>query len=138
MTRLVGLYREPEYSPGLHRSNDRILLDRVADQLRGRGFHVETTTIDKADGGARRATLVFSMCQGRAALDMLDRLAQDGTGVVNTPLGSLNTYRERLTALLRGAGIRFPPTWIVSTGRDQAADVDLDGGLWVKIGRAHV
>ena len=137
MTRLVGLYREQEYSPGPHLSNDRMLLDRVADQLRARRFHVETTTIDKVDGSARSAALVFSMCQGRAALDLLDRLAQEGMGVINTPLGSLNTYRERLTALLRAAGIRFPPTWIVSTGRDQRADVDLDGGLWVKRGDVH-
>ncbi len=66
MIRLIGLYREREYSPGRHQSNDARLLEEVRTHLRGRDFDVELTTIDRLVEPPLDAALVFSMCQGRA------------------------------------------------------------------------
>ena len=71
MKRLVGLYREKQYSPGRHQSNDALLLDQIAHRLREREFTVDLMTLEEANGSRSHAALVFSMCQGRPALENL-------------------------------------------------------------------
>jgi len=134
--KLIGLYREIEYSPGRHRSNDAMLLEHVAQALGARGFTVELTTIDRARAAAQSAALVFSMCQGRQALEQLREWEADGVKIVNSPVASLNTYRERLPGLMQKAGIAFPATTFVAT-RAGANGVDLNGGIWLKRGDVH-
>src|SRR5204862_5997836 len=70
VTRLLGLYREPQYSPGRHRSNDTLLLEQVAGLLRARGAVVDLARIGDATSVKPSISLVFSMWQGRAALDL--------------------------------------------------------------------
>jgi glutathione synthase/RimK-type ligase-like ATP-grasp enzyme len=135
--KLLGLYREVEYSPGRHRSNDALLLEQVAESLRRRGLAVTLATLPTARGAARSAALVFSMCQGRAALEQLQRWEADGVAIVNRPTASLNTYRERLPSLMRNAGIRFPPTEFVATRAATDAGLDVNGGVWLKRGDVH-
>ena len=50
MKRLVGLYREKQYSPGRHQSNDAVLLDQIAHRLREREFAVDLMTLEVANG----------------------------------------------------------------------------------------
>jgi hypothetical protein len=135
--RLLGLYRETEYSPGQHQSNDGLLLEQVADRLRAHGLTVELTTIDVARSSRPSADLVFSMCQGRAALDLLRRWEADGLRIVNAPQASLNTYRERLPSLMLSAGIPFPPTRFVGTHNGDRASINVNGGMWLKRGDVH-
>lgn len=135
--RLIGLYREAEYSPGRHRSNDAQLLERIGRELGTRGFSVDLMTLGEAGASSRSAAMVFSMCQGRAALDLLAKWQLAGTPVVNHPRAALNTYRDRLPAILQGAGIRFPRTRIVSTARSGDPSIDVNGGLWLKRGDVH-
>jgi hypothetical protein len=138
--RLIGLYREAEYSPGRHRSNDVILLEQVAVALRVQGFAVDLMTVDEAHATRPEASLVFSMCQGRRALDLLIRWEQEGARLVNSPRASLNTYRDRLPALMLRAGIEFPSTRLVATGNgtsDAAIFDNVNGGVWLKRGDVH-
>ena len=122
MTRLVGLYREREYSPGRHQSNDASLLEQVTLRLRARGFSVDLMTLDeaRAPGSAAlasrpEAAVILSMCQGRAALDLLAALEQHGARIVNSPRAALNTHRDRLPEVMIRADIPYPPTVLVST-----------------------
>ncbi len=135
--RLVGFYREVECSPGRHRSNDALLLDQVAVVLRARGCDVEVTSLSPSMSGRRPDGVVFSMCQGRAALDLLTRWEKDGTRIVNTPGAALNTYRERLSLLMQSAGVNFPATTLLSTAKGSDAGVEVNGGLWLKRGDMH-
>jgi hypothetical protein len=135
--RLIGLYREAECSPGRHRSNDALLLEQVGQALRTRGFQVDLMTVDQATPRRASASLVFSMCQGRAALDTLARWEVEGTRIVNSPGAARNTYRDRLAGVLRSAGIRFPPTEIVSTARGGDPAIEVNGGVWLKRGDVH-
>jgi hypothetical protein len=146
VTRLVGIHREREYSPGRHQSNDPQLLEQVAGHLRERGFAVDLGSIEQADRVRRDATLVFSMCQGRVALDRLAAWEREGAQIVNHPAASLNTYRDRLPALMQRAGVPFPPTEIVATtgplqpampGPEGPVLQSLDRGVWLKRGDVH-
>lgn len=155
MSGLLGIYREHECSPGRHRSNDARLLETVADALRVDGFDVELTSFEHAGAHRHPAELVFSMCQGRAALETLAAWERAGLAIVNSPRASLNTHRDRLPGLMIGADLPFPPTRLVSTGeaaevasaaasragrgrRTPPADIDSATGiLWLKRGDVH-
>ena len=138
MKRLLGLYRERQYSPGRHLSNDMLLLDHIAHRLREREFAVDLGTLDEAESRRAEAAIIFSMCQGRAALENLAEWEREGTRIINSPQAALNTHRDRLPALMVEAGISFPPTHLVST-REKAdlGSLDLNGGIWLKRGDVH-
>ena len=138
--RMVGLYRELECSPGRHRSNDALLLDQVALALRTHGCEVELTPLSTTAPSRAPEGLIFSMCQGRAALDVLLRWEADGARIVNRPTSALNTYRERLAPLMQDTGVAFPSTVLVATSKGSDAGVDgeaLTGGVWLKRGDMH-
>jgi glutathione synthase/RimK-type ligase-like ATP-grasp enzyme len=138
MKRLLGLYRERQYSPGRHQSNDALLLDQIAHRLRERDFTVDLTTLDEANGAVADAALVFSMCQGRAALENLAEWERAGTHIINSPQAALNTHRDRLPALLFAAGLPFPQTNVVETkGAPNLRGLDLASGIWLKRGDVH-
>lgn len=138
MTRLLGLYREVEYSPGRHQSNDAQLLDQIAARLRERKFSVDLRTLAEANGARSDAAFVFSMCQGREALEQLAEWERDGAQIINSPKAALNTHRDRLPALMEKAQVPFPPTYLVNT--DATPDpppLDVGNGIWLKRGDVH-
>ncbi len=137
MKRLLGLYREKQYSPGRHRSNDVLLLDEIAGHLRKCGFAVELATLPEAPDHREDVAMIFSMCQGRASLENLLRWENEGMRIMNSPEAALNTYRDRLPKLMTEARIPFPETRLLQTGEAiglQSFDGD---GLWLKRGDVH-
>lgn len=138
MKRLLGLYREKQYSPGRHQSNDALLLDQIAHRLREREFSVDLMTLDEANGARTKAALVFSMCQGRSALESLSEWEHEGARIINSPRAALNTHRDRLPALLFAAGLPFPQTNLVETNAPpDLGGLDLASGIWLKRGDVH-
>lgn len=138
MKRLLGLYREKQYSPGRHQSNDVLLLDQIAHRLREREFTVDLMTLEEANGHRADAAIVFSMCQGRSALEDLARWEGEGVRIINSPRAALNTHRDRLPALMVEAEVAFPQTHLVSTrGAADLHSLDLEGGIWLKRGDVH-
>ena len=81
MTHVVGILREPEYSPG-RVEDDTAILERTCEALADRGIDVSFGDVDLLT----RATpdLVLAMCQSAAALAALDRWAAT-VPVVNAP-----------------------------------------------------
>jgi len=138
MKRLLGLYREKQYSPGRHQSNDVLLLDQIAHRLREREFAVDLMTLAEANGQRSDAAIVFSMCQGRSALEDLAGWEREGVRIINSPRAALNTHRDRLPALMFEASVSFPPTHLVGTrGPADLHSLDLDSGIWLKRGDVH-
>jgi glutathione synthase/RimK-type ligase-like ATP-grasp enzyme len=138
MKRLLGLYREKQYSPGRHQSNDVLLLDQIAHRLREREFAVDLLTLGEANNHRSDTAIVFSMCQGRSALERLAEWERDGAKIINSPRAALNTHRDRLPALMVEAGVSFPQTHLVGTkGSVDLHALDLDGGIWLKRGDVH-
>ena len=138
MKRLLGLYREKQYSPGRHQSNDVLLLQQVAHRLREREFAVDLLSREQAAERRSEAAIVFSMCQGRSALENLAGWERDGVKIINSPRSALNTHRDRLPALMVDAGVSFPQTHLVGTkGSADLHSLDLNGGIWLKRGDVH-
>jgi glutathione synthase/RimK-type ligase-like ATP-grasp enzyme len=138
MKRLLGLYREKQYSPGRHLSNDVLLLDQIGHRLRERKFAVDLLSLAEANSCRSEAAIVFSMCQGRAALESLAEWEHEGVRIVNSPQSALNTHRDRLPALMVEADVSFPQTYLVETkGRADLHSLDLNGGIWLKRGDVH-
>ncbi len=138
MKRLLGLYREKQYSPGRHQSNDVLLLDEIGARLRGRDFAVDLLTIEQVNGHRAEADAVFSMCQGRSALENLAAWEKEGVRIINSPRSALNTHRNRLPALMTSAGVAFPPTQLIETNNGtQPREIDINGGVWLKRGDVH-
>ncbi|MGI8437792.1 MAG: hypothetical protein ACR2NX_12970 [Chthoniobacterales bacterium] len=135
MKPLLGLYREEEYSPGRHASNDVLILERVGECLRERGCAVDLLTLPEIATKPQDAQ-AFSMCQGKAALKELLAWESRGARLINRPQAALNTHRDRLPALMHAAGIAFPPTELISTtSREQS--LKTADGLWLKRGDVH-
>jgi len=138
MKRLLGLYRERQYSPGRHLSNDVLLLDQIAHRLREREFAVDLLTLDEAENRRTDAAIIFSMCQGKSALENLAVWERQGAKIINSPQAALNTHRDRLPALMVQAGVSFPPTRLVdTTEKADLGPLDLNGGIWLKRGDIH-
>jgi hypothetical protein len=127
MPPIVGVLREPEFSPG-RVEDDAAILERTASALRRRGFDVRvgSTTLLAQDADA-----VLAMCQSDAALAALDRHAAR-VAVINAPRAIRNCHRRVTARLLARAGVPFPPTRFV--------DVRDGGGAapcWVKRADVH-
>lgn len=138
MKRLLGLYRERQYSPGRHLSNDVLLLDQIAHRLRERDFSVDLLTLDEAESCRTDAAIIFSMCQGKSALENLAGWEREGAEIINSPQAALNTHRDRLPALMVKAGVAFPQTRLAGTKeRADLEPLDLNGGIWLKRGDVH-
>jgi hypothetical protein len=138
MKRLLGLYRERQYSPGRHLSNDVRLLDQIAHRLRERAFAVELLTLEEAERRYTDAEIIFSMCQGKLSLENLADWERQGARIINSPQAALNTHRDRLPALMVNAGVSFPQTRLIRTNeRVDLGSLDLNGGIWLKRGDVH-
>ena len=135
---LLGLYRERQYSPGRHLSNDVLLLDQIAHRLRERAFAVDLLTLDEAERRRTDAEIIFSMCQGKLSLENLVAWERQGAKIINSPRAALNTHRDRLPALMVQAGVSFPQTRLIRTREGvDLGTLDLNGGIWLKRGDVH-
>jgi glutathione synthase/RimK-type ligase-like ATP-grasp enzyme len=134
---MVGIYREAECSPGRHRSNDALLLERIGAQLTERGVVVRLMSFTDAMAERPDVSLVFSMCQGPSALSALADWERAGACIVNSPESALNTYRDHLPMLLRDGGVRFPATRLIETATADWRTLPLEGPHWLKRGDVH-
>ena len=144
MKRLVALYRNPTYSPAMHRRNDTAILDSTVDELEHRGWTVTRSAEgDVAAGRLPAADLYVNMCQGPAASERLLTLVSPEALAVNPPHSVLNCHRHQLVTHMAASGLPFPRTLIVPTADPQALlplvhQLNGDGRpVWVKRGDVH-
>ena len=148
MPLVVGLFRQPSYSPHQHRANDTAILERTLDHFAAAGWataHLDETTLTGSAAALPPAALYLSMCQGEAASRALLALERSGATLVNRPSSVLGCHRHRLVPALSARGIRFPSTDIVDpsdTGAAARSAVVRDAAaaghpVWVKRGDVH-
>jgi len=111
----LGIYREPEYSPGQHLSNDGKILRLVGQALKRYGADVQLATLDEARGQWKKANLIFSMCQGPDALAELTEWKRKGAFILNDPEASRSTYRDSLCSAAREKQLGFPHSEFLPT-----------------------
>jgi hypothetical protein len=130
-----GIFREQAHSPG-RETDDSEILRLTGKHLEARGFRVLIQSPEEiAWPSMERPHAVFFMCERREILGHLRELAARGVPLVNAPDAVLNTYRDRMIALLEEAGVAFVESRLVGTSD---ADV-MPAGLpvWVKRGDVH-
>jgi glutathione synthase/RimK-type ligase-like ATP-grasp enzyme len=138
--RMLGIYREPEFSPGKVEA-DAAIFDAVLDDLRERGNEIAAIDanrlIDLAPDGFN---LVLAMCQSGRALDQLAVLEARGALVVNSPRSIRTCYRDRLGQALLRAGVPTPPGRLVSTSQSldpESLGFECAAGVFIKRGDLH-
>src|SRR5260370_34760411 len=114
--RALGVYREPEFSPGKV-EHDAAILDAVLAELKRHGVEISAISAARlVDDPPAGADLVLAMCQGERALGRLVALEQQGVIAINSALAIRNCYRDLLCAGLVHAGVPVPSGALVRTG----------------------
>jgi len=138
---VVGVYREPEFSPGKIAA-DAAIIEQVLAYLRLEGARIETMTAARFSADPPHgAELVVAMCQGPAALSQLASVHEAGAVTVNSALAIRNCYRDLLAAGLRQAGVPTPDGVLMRTAlpldpRPLRA-LDMSAPIYVKRGDLH-
>lgn len=133
MTSLIGVFREPEYSPG-RVEDDAAILERTRDALAVRGVTLRLGGTELLAHAAPPA--VLAMCQSESALAALDRLAAT-TPVVNGPDAIRACHRRETVRRLANTSVPFPATRIVATSAPVTATHGDLPPCWVKRGDVH-
>src|SRR5258708_19953494 len=126
--RALGVYREPEFSPGKV-EHDAAILDAVLAELKRHGVEIAAVSAARlVEDPPAGADLVLAMCQGERALGRLVALEQQGAIAINSALAIRNCYRDLLCAGLVHAGVPVPSGALVRTG-SRPPDLTPLGGL---------
>ena len=135
-----GVYREPEHSP-FREADDAAILEATGAHLEQFGFSVAYRKPEDLDADAADLPpLVFAMCEGPAALDVLARWERRGVCVINAVRSVANTHRERSLRLLEEAGVPVPETRLLDGAIPVprgAAETPLYAACWVKQAAEH-
>lgn len=138
----LGIYREPDYSPGRHLSNDAKILRLVGRALERYGAQVRLATLDEARPIRGQAELIFSMCQGPAAVAEMLEWKKEGRFILNDPIASRKTYRNYICAPEHQQELGFPKSQLLDTDLP-AAELDrcepyfTGAGGWLKRADVH-
>ena len=142
ITAFWGVYREVKHSPG-RETDDAAILEATGRRLEesGSGFAVAY----RAPGslGARERglpDLIFAMCEGPPALEVLSQWERRGVCVVNDARAVANTHRERSMRLLEDGRIPVPESLLLECGAPVPrgeAEARLFAACWVKQAAEH-
>lgn len=139
--RVVGVYREPEFSPGKITA-DAAIIDQVLAHLRVEGATTETMTAARFSADPPDdVDLVIAMCQGSQALSQLASMNEAGAVTINSALAIRNCYRDLLAAGLMRAGVPIPEGALLRTSLPLDLKplrvLDLAAPVYVKRGNLH-
>ena len=139
--RAIGIYREPEFSPGKVAADAAILEESLAELCREGLATRAMTPSEFLDQHEVSADLVLAMCQSESALRRLAEVERSGAVAINSALAIRNCYRDLLAPGLTRAGVPTPAGALVRT--DERLDhrvlgaIDLDLPVFVKRGDMH-
>jgi glutathione synthase/RimK-type ligase-like ATP-grasp enzyme len=139
---LIGVSREPVYSPGRFLEADCSILQETARACEARGARVQILPPDAPRERFAGGQLVFTMCQGPESLETMGWLSGSGVTVVHEPSAIQACHRTRMLPLLSRAGLPRPEAHEVACA-DPAAEALAwvekreEAGVWVKRGDVH-
>jgi glutathione synthase/RimK-type ligase-like ATP-grasp enzyme len=139
--RVVGVYREPEFSPGKIAA-DAAILDQALNRLRAEGASTEAMTASRFSADPpENIGLIMAMCQGAPALSQLASMNEAGAVTINSALAIRNCYRDLLAAGLTRAGVPTPEGALLGTtiplDLKRLRTLDLSRPVYVKRGNVH-
>src|ERR1039458_4501513 len=139
--RALGIYREPEFSPGKVEA-DAAILDATLLELEREGVEIQVMdAVSFAMATTIRADVVLPMCQGARALKRLAEVEQAGAIAIHSALSIRHCYRDLLAPGLERAGVPTPPGALVEADEPldarKLAGLDLSAGVFVQRGGLH-
>ncbi len=134
----TGIRRRTDFSPN-HIENDLFILRKTAEEIERRGYTVRLIEESQLGQTSLESSVIFNMCQGKAAVDHLRKIEAEGKLIINNPQSVLNCYRYNMTSLLPSKGISFPKTFLVETSNPNniPEEVKTFKGIWIKRGDVH-
>jgi hypothetical protein len=135
MTVFLGIARECVYSPGKV-EDDQAILDAVAECLAQRHC-VRTVSAEEPLVGPDPETIVFTMCQGPAALETIRTWEAAGIRVINSADSIENCHRHRMLPALDRMSVNCPPSVIIPTNGAGVLPEWIAEGAWLKRGDVH-
>jgi hypothetical protein len=135
MRAFLGIARERVYSPGKV-EDDRAILDAVAERLAAR-HPVRTVSAEEQLDPPGPGTIVFTMCQGPAALRTMREWEAAGIRVINATDSIENCHRHRMQPALEQCSVSCPPGVLVSANGDTTLPDWIAAGAWIKRGDVH-
>jgi hypothetical protein len=138
MLQIAGVRREQSYSPN-HVGNDAMIFMKTAEHLTELGADVKIYEEQDLGKIEIKEPFVFSMAQGVAGTGILLEMEKQGKFIINSPQGSINSYRANMVKILPEKGIPFPNSLIVSIDqKDKIKFEDFNARkIWVKRGDVH-
>ncbi len=137
---LTGIQRAKTFSPFQHADNDRLILEATCRLLRRMGCSIDLLTEEQVGQVSIDTDVVFSMCQGAEANDVLADDEQQGRLILNSPGAVKACHRQNLYPLLGPDCDMVPSTVLVNTARPNGELTDMMRGrdsVWIKRGDVH-
>jgi len=136
-----GVFREVEHSPG-RAADDAAILKATGRRLEEKdGFVVGYRAPSEVTGRERvLPALVFSMSEGRSALENLGHWESRGVCVVNSARAVANTHRERMIPLLTRGRVPMPESVLLDFADALPSSKDADrifSACWIKQATEH-
>lgn len=132
--KILGIYREPKFSPDKVRE-DAAILDAVLQVLSGRGREILAIPAESLNGTLQDFDLILSMSQSERSLKILEKAGRRGTPVVNAVSAVRNCHRMALMKIFSRRSIPMPAGRIESVRRMEASGaLRRRHGYWLKRG----
>lgn len=135
---IAGVKRHSLYSPN-HISNDSLIFNQTVERLNESGIFVNVYEEADLNTTEIKEEFIFSMAQGVEGTNKLLELEQQGKTIINSPQGSIKSYRYNMVEILPLKGIPFPKSYVVSI--DQKDKIKFDDfvarKVWIKRGDVH-
>lgn len=138
MLTIAGIRREQLYSPN-HIGNDAMIFMKTVEHLTELGADVKIYEEQDLGTIEIKEPFIFSMAQGVEGTEILLQLEKQGKFIINSPRGSINSYRTNMVKILPEEGIPFPKSLIVSIDeKDKINFEDFNARkIWIKRGDVH-
>lgn len=138
MQTIAGIRRQSLYSPN-HIGNDAIIFMKTVEHLTDLGVTVKIYEEQDLGTIEIKESFIFSMAQGIEGTSKLLELEKQGKFIINSPRGSINSYRVNMVKILPESGIPFPKSLIVSIDeKDKIKFEDFNASkIWIKRGDVH-
>lgn len=138
MLQIAGVRREQLYSPN-HVGNDALIFMQTVERLTELGVSVKIYEEQDLGTIEIKESFIFSMAQGVKGTNILSELELKGKTIINSPQGSINSYRSNMVKILPEKGIPFPKSLIVSIDeKDKIKFEDFNARkIWIKRGDVH-
>ncbi|MFA3782876.1 hypothetical protein ABRY23_07430 [Melioribacteraceae bacterium 4301-Me] len=138
MLQVAGIRREQLYSPN-HVGNDALIFMQTVEQLTELGVIVKIYEEQDLGTIQIKENFIFSMAQGVEGTKRLLELEEKGKFIINSPRGSINSYRANMVKILPSKGIPFPKSYVVSIAEKNKITFKSFNArkIWVKRGDVH-